>query len=146
MLTAYLSVSGIALVCIRSQVVVLDLEVHILTLPQYQGLYAICRYIALTARVRTEHINDSFARYHFCLRSDFYRFSPTGLIPGHPPGLSPHTHPAIVTPGIKQELIQSEINHRCVYWKADADIFIYGERKPRNELRCRARSFLKFAV
>lgn len=48
--------------------------------------------------------------------SDFYRFSPTGLIPPHP-GLSPHhlaSHPAIVTPGPKQELSSSEqpTNHR----------------------------------
>lgn len=50
----------------------------------------------------------------FCC-SDFYRFSPPGILPGHPPGLSPHSHPAIVTPGPKQELIQSEINHRFVY-------------------------------
>ncbi|XP_059469268.1 protein pangolin, isoforms A/H/I/S isoform X6 [Neocloeon triangulifer] len=44
------------------------------------------------------------------LPSDFYRFSPTGLIPPHP-GLSPHhlaSHPAIVTPGPKQELASSE--------------------------------------
>ncbi|XP_065225112.1 protein pangolin, isoforms A/H/I/S isoform X2 [Planococcus citri] len=47
------------------------------------------------------------------LPSDFYRFSPTGLLPpGHAPGLSPHSHPAIVTPGPKQELIQSDHNHR----------------------------------
>ncbi|KAL0280877.1 UNVERIFIED_CONTAM: hypothetical protein PYX00_002041 [Menopon gallinae] len=54
------------------------------------------------------------------LPSDFYRFSPTGLLPGHP-GLSPHghhslsSHPAIVTPGPKQELghhTQSDHNHR----------------------------------
>ncbi|KAJ3663802.1 hypothetical protein Zmor_008026 [Zophobas morio] len=50
------------------------------------------------------------------LPSDFYRFSPTGLIPPHP-GLSPHpphlsSHPAIVTPGPKQEL--PDLNHRCV--------------------------------
>jgi transcription factor 7-like 2 len=48
------------------------------------------------------------------LPSDFYRFSPTGLIPPHP-GLSPHpphlsSHPAIVTPGPKQEL--PDLNHR----------------------------------
>ncbi|KYB28556.1 Protein pangolin, isoforms A/H/I/S-like Protein [Tribolium castaneum] len=47
------------------------------------------------------------------LPSDFYRFSPTGLIPPHP-GLSPHpphlsSHPAIVTPGPKQEL--PDLNH-----------------------------------
>ncbi|KAF4519909.1 hypothetical protein B566_EDAN008285 [Ephemera danica] len=44
------------------------------------------------------------------LPSDFYRFSPN-LIPPHP-GLSPHhalaSHPAIVTPGPKQELTSSE--------------------------------------
>ncbi|KAK6644776.1 hypothetical protein RUM43_001049 [Polyplax serrata] len=54
------------------------------------------------------------------LPSDFYRFSPTSLLPGHP-GLSPHghhslsSHPAIVTPGPKQELghhTQSDHNHR----------------------------------
>lgn len=57
------------------------------------------------------------------LSSDFYRFSPTGLIPPHP-GLSPHSHPhshphslashpAIVTPGPKQELShQGDHNHR----------------------------------
>lgn len=50
------------------------------------------------------------------LPSDFYRFSPTGLIPPHP-GLSPHpphlsSHPAIVTPGPKQEL--PDLNHRYV--------------------------------
>ncbi|XP_044767105.1 protein pangolin, isoforms A/H/I/S isoform X1 [Coccinella septempunctata] len=49
------------------------------------------------------------------LSSDFYRFSPTGLIPPHA-GLSPHpphhlaSHPAIVTAGPKQEL--PEMNHR----------------------------------
>lgn len=49
------------------------------------------------------------------LPGDFYRFSPTGLIPPHP-GLSPHgphhlaSHPAIVTPGPKQEL--PDLNHR----------------------------------
>ncbi|CAH0546213.1 unnamed protein product [Brassicogethes aeneus] len=48
------------------------------------------------------------------LSSDFYRFSPTGLIQPHP-GLSPHpphlsSHPAIVTPGPKQEL--PDMNHR----------------------------------
>ncbi|XP_072398738.1 protein pangolin, isoforms A/H/I/S isoform X3 [Diabrotica undecimpunctata] len=48
------------------------------------------------------------------LPSDFYRFSPTGLIQPHP-GLSPHpphlsSHPAIVTPGPKQEL--PDLNHR----------------------------------
>lgn len=48
------------------------------------------------------------------LPSDFYRFSPTGLMPPHP-GLSPHpphlsSHPAIVTPGPKQEL--PDLNHR----------------------------------
>ncbi|KAF7282475.1 hypothetical protein GWI33_002620 [Rhynchophorus ferrugineus] len=48
------------------------------------------------------------------LSSDFYRFSPTGLIQPHP-GLSPHpphlgSHPAIVTPGPKQEL--PDVNHR----------------------------------
>ncbi|XP_017778497.1 PREDICTED: protein pangolin, isoforms A/H/I/S isoform X3 [Nicrophorus vespilloides] len=47
------------------------------------------------------------------LPTDFYRFSPTGLIPPHP-GLSPHgphlpSHPAIVTPGPKQEL--PDLNH-----------------------------------
>lgn len=56
------------------------------------------------------------------LPSDFYRFSPTSLLPGHP-GLSPHghhslsSHPAIVTPGPKQELghhTQSDHNHRWV--------------------------------
>ncbi|KAG5886483.1 hypothetical protein JTB14_034402 [Gonioctena quinquepunctata] len=48
------------------------------------------------------------------LPSDFYRFSPTGLIQPHP-GLSPHpphlsSHHAIVTPGPKQEL--PDLNHR----------------------------------
>ncbi|XP_044270978.1 protein pangolin, isoforms A/H/I/S isoform X4 [Tribolium madens] len=48
------------------------------------------------------------------LPSDFYRFSPTGLMPPHP-GLSPHpphlsSHPAIVTPGPKQEL--PDLNHK----------------------------------
>ncbi|XP_025835966.1 protein pangolin, isoforms A/H/I/S isoform X5 [Agrilus planipennis] len=48
------------------------------------------------------------------LPTDLYRFSPTGLIPPHP-GLSPHgpplgSHPAIVTPGPKQEL--PDLNHR----------------------------------
>ncbi|XP_026474713.1 protein pangolin, isoforms A/H/I/S-like isoform X2 [Ctenocephalides felis] len=57
------------------------------------------------------------------LPSDFYRFSPTGLIPSHPhAGLSPHahphhvhsltSHPAIVTPGPKQELPHQNNNHR----------------------------------
>lgn len=50
------------------------------------------------------------------LPTDFYRFSPTGLIQPHP-GLSPHTphlstHPAIVTPGPKPEL--PDLNHRLV--------------------------------
>ncbi|XP_049853922.1 protein pangolin, isoforms A/H/I/S isoform X3 [Schistocerca gregaria] len=52
------------------------------------------------------------------LSSDFYRFSPTGLLPAHP-GLSPHSHPhslashpAIVTPGPKQELAAADHNHR----------------------------------
>ncbi|KAI5703634.1 hypothetical protein M8J75_014281 [Diaphorina citri] len=44
------------------------------------------------------------------LPSDFYRFSPTSLMAAHP-GLSPHSHPAIVTPGPKQELL-SDHNHR----------------------------------
>ncbi|GFG40472.1 hypothetical protein Cfor_06484, partial [Coptotermes formosanus] len=55
------------------------------------------------------------------LSSDFYRFSPTGLIPPHP-GLSPHSHPhshphslashpAIVTPGPKQELSTHQVDH-----------------------------------
>ncbi|XP_069696755.1 uncharacterized protein [Periplaneta americana] len=55
------------------------------------------------------------------LSSDFYRFSPTGLIPPHP-GLSPHSHPhshphslashpAIVTPGPKQELATHQVDH-----------------------------------
>lgn len=52
--------------------------------------------------------------FFFVSYSEFYRFSPTGILPGHPPGLSPHSHPAIVTPGPKQELMQSEINHRSV--------------------------------
>ncbi|CAB3383524.1 Hypothetical predicted protein [Cloeon dipterum] len=42
--------------------------------------------------------------------SEYFRFSPTGLIPPHP-GLSPHhlaSHPAIVTPGPKQEVVTSE--------------------------------------
>ncbi|XP_065349454.1 protein pangolin, isoforms A/H/I/S isoform X4 [Cloeon dipterum] len=42
--------------------------------------------------------------------SEYFRFSPTGLIPPHP-GLSPHhlaSHPAIVTPGPKQEVASSE--------------------------------------
>nr|CAD7428861.1 unnamed protein product [Timema monikensis] len=54
------------------------------------------------------------------LPSDFYRFSPTGLIPPH--GLSPHghhpshphslaSHPAIVTPGPKQELGAHPLDH-----------------------------------
>lgn len=48
------------------------------------------------------------------LPTDLYRFSPTSLIPPHP-GLSPHgphlgSHPAIVTPGPKQEL--PDLNHR----------------------------------
>uniref|UniRef100_A0A8D9DYE8 dTCF n=1 Tax=Cacopsylla melanoneura TaxID=428564 RepID=A0A8D9DYE8_9HEMI len=43
------------------------------------------------------------------LPSDFYRFSPTSLMAAHP-GLSPHSHPAIVTPGPKQELLDH--NHR----------------------------------
>ncbi|XP_022914178.1 protein pangolin, isoforms A/H/I/S isoform X3 [Onthophagus taurus] len=54
------------------------------------------------------------------LPGDFYRFSPTGLIPPHP-GLSPHgplpSHPAIVTPGPKQEL--PDLNHR--YQRTQAD-------------------------
>ncbi|XP_014244823.1 uncharacterized protein LOC106664004 isoform X2 [Cimex lectularius] len=45
------------------------------------------------------------------LASDFYRFSPTGLMGPHP-GLSPHSHPAIVTPGPKQELQTNDHNHR----------------------------------
>ncbi|CAH1406149.1 unnamed protein product [Nezara viridula] len=45
------------------------------------------------------------------LPSDFYRFSPTGLMGPHP-GLSPHSHPAIVTPGPKQELGANDISHR----------------------------------
>lgn len=59
----------------------------------------------------------------FASHSDFYRFSPTGLIPSHPhAGLSPHahphhvhsltSHPAIVTPGPKQELPHQNNNHR----------------------------------
>ncbi|XP_044735883.1 protein pangolin, isoforms A/H/I/S isoform X2 [Chrysoperla carnea] len=50
------------------------------------------------------------------LPSDFYRFSP-GLMPPHP-GLSPHSHPlashpAIVTPGPKQDLPHTtDHNHR----------------------------------
>uniref|UniRef100_A0A1B6LC98 dTCF n=1 Tax=Graphocephala atropunctata TaxID=36148 RepID=A0A1B6LC98_9HEMI len=49
------------------------------------------------------------------LPSDLYRFSPSSLMAPHP-GLSPHSHPslshpAIVTPGPKQEL-QSDHNHR----------------------------------
>nr|CAD7200388.1 unnamed protein product [Timema douglasi] len=55
-----------------------------------------------------------------CSRDDFYRFSPTGLIPPH--GLSPHghhpshphslaSHPAIVTPGPKQELGAHSLDH-----------------------------------
>ncbi|XP_063226446.1 protein pangolin, isoforms A/H/I/S isoform X5 [Bacillus rossius redtenbacheri] len=55
------------------------------------------------------------------LTSDFYRFSPTGLIPPH--GLSPHghhhpshvhslaSHPAIITPGPKQELPSHPLDH-----------------------------------
>lgn len=50
------------------------------------------------------------------LPTDFYRFSPTGLIQPHP-GLSPHTphlstHPAIVTAGPKPEM--PDLNHRLV--------------------------------
>ncbi|XP_018897410.2 uncharacterized protein [Bemisia tabaci] len=45
------------------------------------------------------------------LPSEFYRFSPTGLITPHP-GLSPHSHSAIITPGPKQELHHSDHNHR----------------------------------
>ncbi|XP_066901096.1 protein pangolin, isoforms A/H/I/S isoform X7 [Halyomorpha halys] len=45
------------------------------------------------------------------LPSDFYRFSPTGLMGPHP-GLSPHSHPAIVTPGPKQELGANDVSHR----------------------------------
>lgn len=54
------------------------------------------------------------------LPSELYRISPTGLLPGHP-GLSPHgphslpSHPAIITPGPKQELghhMQADHNHR----------------------------------
>ncbi|XP_030757954.1 protein pangolin, isoforms A/H/I/S isoform X2 [Sitophilus oryzae] len=57
------------------------------------------------------------------LPSDFYRFSPTGLIQPHP-GLSPHaphlgSHPAIVTPGPKQEL--PDINHRSQDHKNNVD-------------------------
>ncbi|KDR18275.1 Protein pangolin, isoform J, partial [Zootermopsis nevadensis] len=59
------------------------------------------------------------------LSSDFYRFSPTGLIPPHP-GLSPHSHPhshphslashpAIVTPGPKQELSSHQVDHNHSY-------------------------------
>ncbi|KAF6208351.1 hypothetical protein GE061_016805 [Apolygus lucorum] len=44
------------------------------------------------------------------LSSDFYRFSPGGLMGPH--GLSPHSHPAIVTPGPKQELQSNDHNHR----------------------------------
>uniref|UniRef100_A0A0A9YUW3 dTCF n=1 Tax=Lygus hesperus TaxID=30085 RepID=A0A0A9YUW3_LYGHE len=44
------------------------------------------------------------------LSSDFYRFSPGGLMGAH--GLSPHSHPAIVTPGPKQELQSNDHNHR----------------------------------
>jgi hypothetical protein len=105
------SVSGTVLVFIRSQVVILDLEVRIL-MPLYQGLYEICRYFLLGRLQRI--VSNSFALDDSCLYSDFYRFSPTGILPGHPSTLSPHSHPAIVTPGIKQELIQSEINHRFV--------------------------------
>ncbi|KAF2885550.1 hypothetical protein ILUMI_20618 [Ignelater luminosus] len=55
------------------------------------------------------------------LPTDLYRFSPTSLIPPHP-GLSPHgphlgSHPAIVTPGPKQEL--PDLNHR--YARAQID-------------------------
>ncbi|XP_050304248.1 protein pangolin, isoforms A/H/I/S isoform X3 [Anthonomus grandis grandis] len=55
--------------------------------------------------------------------SDFYRFSPTGLIQPHP-GLSPHaphlgSHPAIVTPGPKQEL--PDINNRSQDHKNNVD-------------------------
>uniref|UniRef100_A0A1Y1N983 dTCF n=1 Tax=Photinus pyralis TaxID=7054 RepID=A0A1Y1N983_PHOPY len=55
------------------------------------------------------------------LPTDLYRFSPTSLIPPHP-GLSPHgphlgSHPAIVTPGPKQEL--PDLNHR--YARAQLD-------------------------
>ncbi|XP_065161344.1 protein pangolin, isoforms A/H/I/S isoform X4 [Atheta coriaria] len=56
------------------------------------------------------------------LPTEFYsRFSPTGLIPPHP-GLSPHghhlsSHPAIVTPGPKQEL--PDLNHRYARTQAD---------------------------
>lgn len=63
------------------------------------------------------------------LPSDFYRFSPTGLIPPHP-GLSPHgplpSHPAIVTPGPKQEL--PDLNHRYPrYVSINGQLhFIYG--------------------
>lgn len=51
----------------------------------------------------------------FVCCSDLYRFSPSGLMAPHP-HLSPHSHhslshPAIVTPGPKQEL-QSDHNHR----------------------------------
>ncbi|GLV40810.1 pangolin [Carabus blaptoides fortunei] len=61
------------------------------------------------------------------LPSDFYRFSPTGLIPPHP-GLSPHgghphalaSHPAIVTPGPKQELSHGQdLNHRYARTSVD---------------------------
>lgn len=54
----------------------------------------------------------------FCVCSDLYRFSPSGLMASHP-GLSPHSHPslashpAIVTPGPKQDLSQAtDHNHR----------------------------------
>ncbi|BES87616.1 HMG (high mobility group) box [Nesidiocoris tenuis] len=48
------------------------------------------------------------------LSSDFYRFSPGGLMSAH--SLSPHSHPAIVTPGPKQELQSNDHNHRHYYW------------------------------
>lgn len=64
------------------------------------------------------------------LPSDFYRFSPTGLIPPHP-GLSPHpphlsSHPAIVTPGPKQEL--PDLNHRWVHFSIKIGLIDGGER------------------
>ncbi|CAG9763910.1 unnamed protein product [Ceutorhynchus assimilis] len=58
--------------------------------------------------------------------SDFYRFSPTGLIQPHP-GLSPHaphhlgSHPAIVTPGPKQELPDMMNNRSQDHHKNSAD-------------------------
>ncbi|KAL3275911.1 hypothetical protein HHI36_020646 [Cryptolaemus montrouzieri] len=65
------------------------------------------------------------------LSGDFYRFSPTGLIPPHP-GLSPHpphhlaSHPAIVTAGPKQEL--PEINHRYFEYVPIFVLFVWNSR------------------